>query len=123
MIKLSGLNEEDFWNRFEWKNLVDEVQRKSGKGDAFPMERAKKKATKIWLSMNQPYGVRDYRAVVMLGKQVARAFAPDYAGLDYLDHIGRFILFPHPSGINRWWNEPHNVRKAKRFLRKIFVEF
>ena len=120
---MSGLTEEDFWKNFEWVNLVDEVQVKSGKGDAFPMKRAKKKAIKIWMAMNQPYGVRDHRAVVMLGRQVARAFDPEYAKLEYLDNLGRFILFPHPSGINRWWNEPRNVRKAKRFLREIFVDF
>lgn len=31
-----------------------------------------------------------------------------------------YAWMPHPSGCNRFWNEPANVRRAERFLRRIF---
>jgi hypothetical protein len=29
---------------------------------------------------------------------------------------------PHPSGLNRWWNDPHNTREARDFWRKVGEE-
>lgn len=30
----------------------------------------------------------------------------------------QLVLMPHPSGLNRWWNDPANVELAKRELSK-----
>lgn len=32
----------------------------------------------------------------------------------------RVAVVPHPSGVNRWWNEPANVEAAGRFLRELW---
>jgi hypothetical protein len=31
----------------------------------------------------------------------------------------RFLIFPHPSGINRWWNERRNERRARQLLQRF----
>jgi hypothetical protein len=29
------------------------------------------------------------------------------------------IAFPHPSGLNRWWNDPVNEEAARMMLRRL----
>jgi hypothetical protein len=29
------------------------------------------------------------------------------------------LIFPHPSGINRWWNERRNERRARQLLQRF----
>jgi hypothetical protein len=31
----------------------------------------------------------------------------------------RFLIFPHPSGANRWWNERQNERRARELLQRF----
>jgi uracil-DNA glycosylase len=88
------------------------------RGDAFPLARARRAAGRF-----RPAG--DVGLVVFVGKNVARAFGRldlDYFARD--EHsFGRRVLevttIPHPSGISHWWNEPANVRRARRFLRAL----
>lgn len=111
LAKLAGLTRAEFEDRTVWKNLINSVQGKQGKGDAFPMAEAKKAAIKIL------DGIPAESAILLLGGNVARAFG---FKPKYFNSIGPFKIFPHPSGINRWYNDPRNVRKAQKFLRKIF---
>ena len=59
--------------------------------------------------------------IVLLGKNVARCFG--FRDLPFLAEISiygrRFLIFPHPSGINRWWNERRNERRARQFLQRF----
>ncbi len=32
------------------------------------------------------------------------------------------MVMPHPSGIVRWYNDPTNVARASRFLRRLVGE-
>lgn len=54
---------------------------------------------------------------VLLGKKVADAFDVKGEPLQTVKHgVKAFFLLPHPSGINRWWNEPDNVAAASEKL-------
>jgi hypothetical protein len=59
--------------------------------------------------------------IVLLGKNVARCFG--FRDLPFLAEISiygrRFLIFPHPSGTNRWWNERQNERRARQLLQRF----
>lgn len=53
--------------------------------------------------------------VVLLGRKVATAFclekAPPYTA------VGRYVILPHPSGLNRVWADPTAAVRAREVLR------
>ena len=59
--------------------------------------------------------------IVLLGKNVARCFG--FRELPFLAEISiygrRFLIFPHPSGTNLWWNERRNERRARQLLQRF----
>jgi uracil-DNA glycosylase len=59
--------------------------------------------------------------IVLLGKNVARCFG--FRDLPFLAEISvygrRFLIFPHPSQANRWWNERKNERRARQLLQQF----
>ena len=65
----------------------------------------------------------DGRTVVMAGRGVAAAFGIRRVPyLTWVQHRGMTTaILPHPSGVNRWYNDPRNKRAAERFLRSIIV--
>ena len=87
---------------------------KRPKGDAFDHAKGSVKAADILL---------DWRVerIVLLGKNVARCFG--FRDLPFLAEISiygrRFLIFPHPSGTNRWWNERQNERRARQLLQRF----
>lgn len=97
------------------RNLIAYYPGKSGKGDNFPFEEAKSAA----YEMEKEFGRG--AEILLLGKNVAKAFG--FGNMKFLDstEIGgvMFHLFPHPSGVNRWWNNPNNTKAAKIFAKKI----
>lgn len=62
------------------------------------------------------------RRVVLLGVRVARAFGlmriPLLEWQSVVAFGSRFeaARCPHPSGLNRWWNDEHNREQARGFL-------
>ena len=115
--KLCGLMKtdlDDYLETFDRINVLESFPGKNGKGDSFPTRKAREMASKIELH-GRPL-------VVLLGRNVARAFG--LAKMDPLTwttvHGTKVALVPHPSGVNRWWNDCTNVRRARRFLRKIY---
>lgn len=50
--------------------------------------------------------------VVMLGSKVTRAFGIEYR--PFAVTAGKFLCLPHPSGLNRAWNDPGAVEAARR---------
>jgi uracil-DNA glycosylase len=84
---------------------------RSGNGDAFDHAKGRVNAADVLL---------DWRVerIVLLGKNVARCFG--FRDLPFLAEISiygrRFLIFPHPSGTNRWWNERQNERRARQLL-------
>jgi uracil-DNA glycosylase len=96
------------------RHLNPHYGRKSGKGDAFDHAKGYVNAADVLL---------DWRVerIVLLGKNVARCFG--FRDLPFLAEIRiygrRFLIFPHPSGVNRWWNERQNEQRARQFLQRF----
>lgn len=61
---------------------------------------------------------------ILLGRRVCAAFRLP-SGYEWLTwyrgptHRHAMIPFPHPSGLNRWWNEPKNEAAARDLLQKL----
>jgi hypothetical protein len=55
--------------------------------------------------------------LILLGSKVCDAFGiedPDWLETYASILWSPMIAFPHPSGLNRWWNDPENEREAFR---------
>lgn len=86
--------------------------------DGWSAKEAAWSARRLWASVALERDV-----VVLLGRKVATAFD--------LAHVEPFVMFqtsgpamamiPHPSGRNRYWNEPAHVDQAERFLRGLLL--
>lgn len=107
-----------FYAAFVRLNVFTRYRGRDGKGDRFPMAEAKDRADgmRVWL---------DGRTVVLVGKSVACAFRmsdPEYLRwtVDPPAPGARAVVVPHPSGVNRWWNDPENRERAARFLGELF---
>lgn len=115
MAALSGLSFDEFLRTFDRANLLPLWPGPSGrKGAAFPVVAARLLADRMIGRF------RFDRTVVLLGKRTAAAFG---LSVGYFEPvmIGRatVLVVPHPSGVNRWFNEPANVRRMARFMRRI----
>lgn len=97
-------------------NLLDRYpgrSRKGSKGDHFFAWKARQIAKKTPLHR--------FDRVVLVGRNVARSFGVgDRPFLRWFEHRGTKVsIVPHPSGVNHWWNDPRNVRRARRFVRRL----
>src|SRR5262249_10932860 len=103
---------------FELRNLLDHYPGRGGpKGDAFDRTAARTSFLDIMMDAG-----RDDAAMVLLGWNVARvAGVPRRIGY-YQWTYGRWAVFPHPSGVSHYWNDPDNVRRARRFMRALVKE-
>lgn len=54
------------------------------------------------------------RRTILLGARVASALG--YDGYPQFTWDEEVALMPHPSGRNRFWNDPANVERARAFL-------
>lgn len=64
--------------------------------------------------------------VIMLGRRVADAFGLRH--LRPLEHVdrgsgARLVLLPHPSGRNRWYNDPDHEEDASVELRGLWRRY
>jgi uracil-DNA glycosylase len=93
----------------DWVNLFDAVPAR------WRPARARRAAAAVAM---QPGGV-----LILLGMRVARAFRiEDPVALEwYIDpsHVHPMVVFPHPSGLNRWWNDPEKTEDARKLLQGI----
>src|SRR5215475_11781772 len=96
------------------RHLNTHYNAKGGKDNAFDHAKG---------SVNAADVLMDWRVerIVLLGKNVARCFG--FRDLPFLAEIRiygrRFLIFPHPSGANRWWNERRNERRAQQLLQRF----
>lgn len=61
------------------------------------------------------------RYIVLLGSKVCKAFGVPYEPYT-VRPSGRgypLVVLPHPSGLNRAWNEPDAVERARRVMREV----
>ncbi len=59
----------------------------------------------------------EFTTIVLLGRRVTRAFGLEH--LDFLQAEWPYAILPHPSGLNRWWNEEPKRLAAQRFAAQI----
>jgi hypothetical protein len=113
MSKLMGIGFDEYLAKFERRNVLRKWYGKASKGDVFPMLVARKRARRMRKSLAG-------KRVVFLGKKTAEAFGIRERYMKWIDASDFVaVVFPHPSGVNRWWNDPANVENAKTFLRKL----
>lgn len=114
LAALSGCSPAAFARAFDRTNVLYAWPGAAGKGAAFPMTAARRRARAI-----RSRFVRG-RMVILLGLRTAAAFG---VRVGYFEPV-RFgqsdvVVVPHPSGINRWYNDAHNVRRMRAFMRSI----
>ena len=113
IARLAGMNYDELI-ACRRRHLNTHYNGKRGKGDAFDHAKGKVNAADVLL---------DWRVerIVLLGKNVARCFG--FRDLPFLAEINiygrRFLIFPHPSSTNRWWNERRNERRARQLLQRF----
>ena len=111
IARLAGLNYDELI-ACRRRHLNTHYNGRRGKGHAFDHAKGKVNAADVLL---------DWRVerIVLLGKNVARCFG--FCDLPFLAEISiygrRFLIFPHPSGTNRWWNERRARQLLQQFLR------
>lgn len=94
-------------------NLLDRFPGKSGKGDVFPEREARTRASEMRKVL---WNAR----VIFIGVGVAKAFGYEGKPCKWFRHEGFTAAYiPHPSGINRWWNDSENKALAKNFARSL----
>ena len=121
LAALFGATLDEYVERTERHNLLGKWPGRAGKGDCFPMSRAKQAAGVLCEAL----GGRD---VIFVGKNVAAAFgirkATYLSWALFCDEASgasfEAAVVPHPSGINRWWNDPKNRRAARAFMRRAW---
>ncbi len=109
--------------RFERVNLLDYWPGAAGAGSAFPMGEARVSARRL---LGATEGDRE---LILVGTRVAQAFGLRRDHYEYLTWFarqggfGRLVaVCPHPSGLNRWWNNDENVRRAREFFMTVLDE-
>ena len=111
LARLCGLTLEEYVERFERVNLFYRTPPRPG-----PARVARWRAAAL---LERYRG----RRLVLLGNLVAAVFLqPTRRELFRWVSLGRrtsAALVPHPSGLNRWYNDAGNRRRAERFLRSL----
>lgn len=114
--KMTGLRRSDYMGLFDRINVLDYYP-----GPTFPATEARRVARSL-------DDVLVGRLVIFLGVAVARSFGfvpPSYMawrehgrpGAESHEYVA--AVLPHPSGLNRWYNDLVNAREARRFLTNL----
>lgn len=106
---LCGVSPSVLADRMEWVNLLAAWPGygPSG-GSTFPMDAAREAAARL----------SEVRPLILLGKRVAKAFGVEQPWFWWVDNIA---VVPHPSGLNRWWNDPQNTARATEFWKLVIA--
>jgi uracil-DNA glycosylase len=104
-----GMGRKEYMGLTDRYNVLRRWPGKKGKGDHFPMRLARRSARRLALGFSG-------RRVILLGRSVAKAFGLNVGYLKWVNIGFDVAVVPHPSGINRWWNEARNKAAARRFM-------
>lgn len=136
LMDLTGTTPQEYLELFDRYNLLSKYPGKKGRGDLWLASEAKYAAGALLPLLHE-------RQVVMLGRNVANAFGIQngypYLVWNKMDFYGipRYItsapplelgpdlytmtvmVLPHPSGVNRWYNDPVNEAAARTAMHKL----
>lgn len=110
---------DEFLHRFDRVNLLHVRQDTKEKGFEFDEAAASQEAHRMATTLD----FNDRPFVLLLGKRVAAAFGA-HANYFEAQHVGTrttLYVLPHPSGVNRWWNDPENHRKICDFMQYLLA--
>jgi hypothetical protein len=114
LAQILDLPIERFRSSFARRNLNARWNGKKGKGDEFDRAEAKAAAELV--------DAEGFNRFVLLGEEVSRAFGFKFSALEIRTRPHdprRYLCFPHPSGINQWWNDSFNRFRAAKRLREF----
>lgn len=120
LADLLGCTYEEYLKRSQRFNILPEWpgRDKGRKGDRFPMFVAKQNASRMSYSFGGC-------TVLYLGVKVGQVFGFHDEPLKWKSvawpagQTHKAAVLPHPSGINRWWNDHKNKHAAKQFMTKL----
>ena len=105
LAKLLDLEHGDLLERVFARNVLDRWPGKNGKGDAFPMDEARRAVLRMRIRG---------RPVVLVGKTTAAAFDVRREFFEWFALRGkRAVVIPHPSGVNLWYNDGANRERIR----------
>lgn len=116
LAEFAGLTGPEFRRVFARMNLLQRWPGSAGKGTRWDAAEARRLATEARRSR-----FVGRRTVLLLGWRVAAAFEVRVEGYFVQACCGgaTAIVVPHPSGVNRWYNEPANRKRMVRFMRRV----
>jgi uracil-DNA glycosylase len=99
---------------FDLYNILDYWPGKAVKGDAFDMTEGAAKGRQLMLDLFQLY---TSRRILLMGRKVRRCMGVQGSQREYLEWFQfgphQACIFPHPSGVNQWWNDSVNTARAR----------
>lgn len=123
---LCGLEMDEWLDAYQRVNLVRHFPGKLAKGDAWPAAARREAAFAAGMVHFALEG--QTRPVVLLGGNVFDAFKVAWGWRPgwgkptigpYNVEGRQYRVCPHPSGVNRWWNDPFSVGQARSFWLRI----
>lgn len=106
-----GIGYEEYLECFDRTNLLGAYPGADGKGAKFEAHEAKVAADALDLRG---------RTVLILGQRAARAVGLRAEYCTWQAHRGALCaVIPHPSGINRWYNDVGNEASLALFLQTV----
>ena len=121
IAELMDIPHNELAHHFALANILDYWPGKHGKGDAFPLSDALAKGKRAREHLRDRRVVAFGASVVkVLGYEITDDLMLQFAARA-IGRTGSMLLafVPHPSGINRWWNDPQNTRRARTFLHRV----
>lgn len=116
LADLIGISMDEFL-RFTRTNLNKRCLGKVGKGDDFDMIEGRQTALGLTLLFAYRF---DF---ILLGQKVSQCFGFPWIPLHTFERDGmRYLLVPHTSGINHWYNSPRHRRAASKALRDFAID-
>lgn len=114
LAAVCGMELAAFLAHFERVNLLHVRQDTKEKGFEFDLKAARVEAERLRDNFKED------QIVILLGGRVAEAFhVHDHYFVETRVNFARLYIVPHPSGVNRWWNDPLNMRQAEVFMQSI----
>jgi len=117
--KLIGLPAGTLHRFFDLRNALKAWPGHTGqRGDAFPERRAAKGLLKI------VHGMEEGASAIVCSRRLALSIGLEAAPCTWVRTDAETYLgvLPHPSGVNRWWNDPKHRRDAAVFMKMAAAE-